>query len=186
MTIKTFGVPLTYSKTETITGDTVLTRGEYYVFKKEEEGLHCKTRAIVERAIDPVGIKEDFVSRCLQEHGESPRVVYLKLSFDRIDEIHGTQDFFVVVNYRLEIHLQDMGSLSATAIVLIIIGIVIIGSFLVAAWVITRVLDAAEGVGGDLGIWGTGLIILIGFFILAVLLISGGKASVSKKGVKTG
>ena len=184
MTIKTFGTTLTYSKTETITQDMVLVSGQYYIFRKDKENVRCGSRAIVERAIDPTGIKEDFLARMKSEYNESPRVLYVKVSYDRVaDGIYGS---FIIADYSLEIHLQDVGSVTAAVIIAVAIAAILIGAFLVATWVTLKVLDAAEGIGGDLGIWGTGLIILIGFFILAVLLISGGKASVSKKGVKTG
>ena len=185
MTVKTFGAPLTYSKTETITQDMVLVSGQYYIFRKDKENVRCGSRAIVERAIDPVGIKEDFLARMKSEYNESPRVLYVKVSYDTIAE--GIYGSFIIVGYAIEMHLQDIGSVTvATIIIAIALAAVLIGGLIVATWTTVRVLDAAEGIGGDLGIWGTGLIILIGFFILAVLFISGGKASVSKKGVKTG
>ena len=183
MTIKTFGAPLTYSKTETITQDMILVSGQYYIFRKDKENVRCGSRAIVERAIDPVGIKEDFLARMKSEYNESPRVLYVKVSYDRVaDGIYGS---FIIIDYSLEIHLQDVGSVTAAVIIAIAIAAVLIGGYLVATWVTVRVLDAAEGIGGDLGIWGTGLIILIGFFILAVLLITK-KAKVSKKELKLG
>ena len=180
MTIKTFGSPLTYSKTETITKDTVLVSGQYYIFRKDKERVNCGSRAIVERAIDPVGIKEDFLARMKSGYDESPRVLYVKVSYDRVvDGIYGS---FIIVDYGLEIHLQDMGSLSVAAVILILGLAIIIGVFLVATWLIFHLLDVLP----EPFDWIFIVVVLIAFFILAVLFISGGRAGVSKKGVKLG
>jgi len=181
----TFGTPLSYSKTEAINEDTVLVSGQYYIFRKEKEVVWCTFREQVERAIDPVGIKEDFVKKMQQDHGESPRVLFVKVSYSKIDDQSQLMGRWIISDYVVEIHLQDTGAVTAAVIIAVAIAVILIGSLLVATWVMIRVLDAAEGAGGDLGIWGTGIIILLGFFILAVLLISR-KAEVSKKGLKLG
>ena len=180
MTIKTFGAPLTYSKTETITQDMVLVSGQYYIFRKEKENVRCGSRAIVERAIDPVGIKEDFLARMKSEYNESPRVLYVKVSYDRVaDGIYGS---FIIADYTVEIHLQDVGSVTAAVIIAVAIAAILIGGFLVAIWLVFHLLNVLP----EPFNWTFIVFVLIAFFILAVLLISGGKASVSKKGVKTG
>ena len=185
MTSHSTGKPLSYSKTETITKETVLVSGQYYIFRKEKEVVWCTFREQVERAIDPVGIKEEFVKKMQQDHDESPRVLFAKVSYSKIDDQSQLMGRWIISDYEVEIHLQDTGAVTAAIIIAVAVAVILIGAFLVATWTMVRVLDAAEGVGGDLGIWGTGLVILFGFFILAVLLISR-KAEVSKKGLKLG
>ena len=185
MTDKIFGNPLTYSKTETIAEDTVLVSGQYYIFRKEKEIVWCTFREQVERAIDPVGFKEDFVKKMQSDYNETPRILYVKISYSSIDDRSVEMGRWLINDYAVEIHFQDTGVVTAAIIIAVAVAVILIGSFLMASWTMVKVLDAAEGVGGDFGLWGTGLVILLGFFILAVLLISR-KAEVSKKGLKLG
>lgn len=181
------GKPLTYKSLEQIGEDTTLASGQYYIFRKEKEAVFCTFREQVERALDPVGVKEDFIKKMQEQYGETPRVIYLKIEYSRVDDFSATMGRWIIADYKLEIQLQDTGSITAAMIIAIAIAVVVIGSFLIAAWLIYKVIGAAEEVGGPIGVLGVGLLLLVGFFILAVLFLSGGKASVSKKGgVKLG
>lgn len=173
------GSPLQYGDLEHIGRDTPLRKGEYYIFRKNREDVLCNTRAVVERALDPVGIKEDFLKKMKEDHNETPIVYYVKLTYVQVhDLIFGK---FLIEGYTLEMHMKDTGAVTAAVIIAVAIAVVIIGAFLVASWLIYHALDVLPPAAEIPFI----IFVLLLLGILAVVFLGGG-IMISKRKVKVG
>lgn len=184
MTSKTLGAPLKYKDLEQINTDTELIKGEYYIFKKDTEIISLRTAEQVENATNPVKVKDNFLTKLREQTGETPRIVYVSVSWGEIKEwthpYYGTG--YYIIDYRVEFHMQDTGVITASVVLAIAALVLVTGIVLVAAWLVWRVIGAAEETFGGGGVVGIGIIILVGIFILVFVIIGGKGKITTKKG----
>ena len=175
-----YGAPVNFSSIETVTEASVLQKGEVYIFKKQMSngivfnGALMGLENVKNSLLDTNKIVSTMKNKLMEQYGEELTVLYMHVSFDDI-RLMGTS--VMVTNYELVLHVKDNGAVSAAVIIAIAVASVIIGSFVVATWLIWHALGVLpEG----LDIWFI-IGVLAAFFILAIMFMSGGKSSIKTK-----
>ena len=180
---KFIGAPLKYKELEQISEDSTLKKGEYYIFKKDDEIISLRTQEQLENATNPQKVKENLLAKLTENTGETPRIVYVKVSWGEIKE--WTHPYYgkgyYVMDYRVEFHMQDVGVITASVILAIAVLTIIVGITLVGAWLIWHAVNIMPAPFD----WGFIILVLAGIFIL-VFVILGGKGKVTKRGVTVG
>ena len=174
------GKLLSFSSIESIEEANILQKGEIYIFKKQMSngivfnGGIMGIENVKNRLLDTNEIVATMKNKLAEQYGEELTVLYMHVSFDDIIPM-GTD--VRVTNYELILHVKDNGSISAAVVIAIAVATVIIGSFIVAVWLIWHALGVLPP-GLDIGFI---VAVLIALFVLAVLFLSGGKSRIKTK-----
>jgi len=193
MPSKSWGTPLTVQQYLVIGEDEEIPQGEYaYVFNQQVGSANIwdtDWEAMMNGDLSSIKNK-------IETEIAGTRVQWIQVLWSKAVYVKGVgypppRPYYVVEGFKIEAIVKNEAgaSLTGAEIVLIIMALafmaVVIGALVMVGWVVWRVMEAAEAIGGPAGtiIVGIGVLILLCLFLL---ILFGATLGIGKKGVTIG